>query len=39
MGCGSDRWANFMAPRVGRLHCIDTSGALADQLKVQFHQG
>lgn len=25
MGCGSGRWANFVAPRVGKLHCIDPS--------------
>ena len=24
-GCGSGRWARFVAPRVGRLHCIDAS--------------
>ena len=29
MGCGSGRWARFVAPRVGRLHCIDPSSALA----------
>ena len=45
MGCGSGRWARFVAPRVGRLHCIDPSSALAvarstlaDQPNVQFHQ-
>jgi SAM-dependent methyltransferase len=45
MGCGSGRWARFLAPRVGRLHCIDPSSALAvarqalaDQPNVQFHQ-
>ncbi len=45
MGCGSCRWARFVAPRVGRLHCIDPSSALAvahhtlaDQPNVQFHQ-
>src|SRR5499426_4914927 len=28
-GCGSGRWAALVAPRVGRLHCIDASaGAL-----------
>lgn len=28
-GCGSGRWASFVAPRVGRLHCVDASaGAL-----------
>lgn len=25
LGCGSGRWANFVAPRVGSLHCIDPS--------------
>lgn len=45
MGCGSGRWARFVAPRVGRLHCIDPSSALgvarqalADQSNVQFLQ-
>ena len=28
MGCGSGRWAKFMAPKVGSLHCIDPSSAL-----------
>jgi len=28
MGCGSGRWAKFVAPRVGTLHCIDPSSAL-----------
>jgi len=23
LGCGSGRWASLVAPRVGRLHCID----------------
>ena len=46
LGCGSGRWASFVAPRVGRLHCIDPSpealevarakiGALGN---CQFHQ-
>lgn len=26
LGCGSGRWAGCVAPRVGRLHCIDASG-------------
>jgi len=30
-GCGSGRWARFVAPRVGRLHCVDAS---ADALRV-----
>jgi SAM-dependent methyltransferase len=45
MGCGSGRWARFVAPRVGRLHCIDPSSALsvarqalADQPNVFFIQ-
>jgi len=45
MGCGSGRWARFVAPRVGQLHCIDPSSALtvarrtlADQPNVHFHQ-
>ena len=25
MGCGSGRWANFVAPMVGTLNCIDPS--------------
>ena len=28
MGCGSGRWASFVAPRVSILHCIDPSSAL-----------
>jgi len=28
MGCGSGRWAKFVAPKVGRLICIDPSSAL-----------
>jgi ubiquinone/menaquinone biosynthesis C-methylase UbiE len=31
VGCGSGRWARFVAPRVGTLHCID---AAADALEV-----
>jgi len=27
LGCGTGRWAKLVAPRVGRLHCIDPSGA------------
>ena len=27
LGCGSGRWAYFVAPRVKRLHCIDPSMA------------
>jgi len=28
MGCGSGRWARWVVPRVGRLHCLDPSKAL-----------
>ena len=28
LGCGSGRWAQLVAPRVGTLHCIDPSSAL-----------
>lgn len=28
LGCGSGRWANFVAPKVGLLHCIDPSSAI-----------
>lgn len=30
LGCGSGRWAQFVAPRVARLHCIDPSPAALD---------
>ena len=46
MGCGSGRWARFVAPRVGKLACIDPSLAidvarrtLADHGNVAFIQG
>lgn len=25
LGCGSGRWARFVAPRIGELHCIEAS--------------
>ena len=28
MGCGSGRWARWVAPKVGRLNCIDPSNAI-----------
>lgn len=28
MGCGSGRWARWVLPKVGRLHCIDPSDAI-----------
>lgn len=30
LGCGSGRWAALVAPRVGRLHCIDPSDKALD---------
>lgn len=45
MGCGSGRWARFVAPRVGRLNCIDPSAAidvarrtLTGHANVAFHK-
>lgn len=45
LGCGSGRWAAGVAPRVGRLHCIDPSQEalevakrrLADEKNIDFH--
>jgi SAM-dependent methyltransferase len=44
MGCGSGRWARFVAPHVGRLNCVDPSAAirvakitLAEHDNVVFH--
>jgi ubiquinone/menaquinone biosynthesis C-methylase UbiE len=28
VGCGTGRWARFVAPRVGKLYCVDPSAAL-----------
>lgn len=46
VGCGSGRWARFVAPRVGRLHCVDASEDalgvarrnLATAANVEFHR-
>jgi len=46
LGCGSGRWAQLVAPRVGHLHCIDPSDAalavakrnLAHLTNCDFHQ-
>lgn len=45
LGCGSGRWASLVAPRVGRLHCIDASAdalavakrTLRNQTNCSFH--
>lgn len=46
VGCGTGRWARFVAPRVGELHCVDASREalgvarrkLADRSNVRFHE-
>lgn len=45
LGCGSGRWAKGVAPRVGKLHCIDASAAalqvaernLSSEPNCEFH--
>jgi SAM-dependent methyltransferase len=45
VGCGTGRWAQYMAQRVGRLHCVDASapsvevarGKLAQYRNCDFH--
>jgi ubiquinone/menaquinone biosynthesis C-methylase UbiE len=44
LGCGSGRWAKEVAPRIGKLHCIDPSSALEvarrnlnDSSNCEFH--
>ena len=36
MGCGSGRWAQFVCPKVGFLHCIDPSKTALDQAKLNM---
>jgi ubiquinone/menaquinone biosynthesis C-methylase UbiE len=46
LGCGSGRWARFVAPKVGKLHCIDPApkalavarSVLAGHDNVEFHE-
>ena len=45
MGCGTGRWAKFVAPRVKKLHCIDPSTAIQVAKKklkkyknIKYHQ-
>jgi len=45
MGCGSGRWAEFIAPKVGILNCIDPSSAIQVAKKklkkfnnIKYHQ-
>jgi len=39
LGCGTGRWAHFVAQRVGFLHCIDASAAALDVARrnLQMH--
>jgi len=45
LGCGSGRWASLVAPKVGKLHCIDPSAKaldvarelMRDAANVDFH--
>ena len=36
MGCGSGRWAKLIAPKVGRLNCIDPSSTALNQAKANL---
>tara|TARA_B100000989_G_C19523364_1_gene465459 strand:+ start:281 stop:1108 length:828 start_codon:yes stop_codon:yes gene_type:complete len=45
MGCGTGRWAKFVAPKVGKLHCIDPSDSVKVAKKklkkfknIKYHQ-
>jgi ubiquinone/menaquinone biosynthesis C-methylase UbiE len=39
MGCGSGRWANFLAPYVGKLNCIDPSDAIeVSKINLSHHK-
>ena len=36
MGCGSGRWAKFVAPKVGLLKCMDPSEAALDEARMNL---
>ena len=36
MGCGSGRWAKLIAPKVGKLNCIDPSSVALEQAKLNL---
>jgi SAM-dependent methyltransferase len=38
MGCGSGRWAKLVAPRVGRLYCIDASNKALETARKNLQQ-
>ena len=37
LGCGSGRWAYFVAPRIGRLYCIDASAVALQVAQTKLH--
>ncbi len=39
LGCGTGRWAHFVAPKIGSLHCIDASAEALDiaRRNLQMH--
>jgi len=36
LGCGSGRWAKFVCPKVGKLHCVDPSAAALEVARVNL---
>lgn len=38
VGCGSGRWAQFVAPRVGKLLCIDASEQAVEVARRMLHE-
>lgn len=38
MGCGSGRWAQLVAPKIKKLHCIDPSNAIEVAKKNNIHK-
>ena len=37
-GCGTGRWARFVAPRVGHLHCVDASSEALGVARDNLHE-
>ena len=38
IGCGSGRWDKFVAPRVGKLHCVEPAQKAIEVAKKNLHQ-
>jgi ubiquinone/menaquinone biosynthesis C-methylase UbiE len=38
VGCGTGRWAKYIAPRVGKLHCIDASSSAVEVARAKLTQ-